>query len=89
MEISENDRDRQEHDVAWVSHEETNKLDDLGESEHENDLRPEGILAAGRIPVLGRFPEREDDEWVHHEGQGRKSGNVQRICAPELLAVIS
>lgn len=87
MKISEKDRDGEEHDVAWVSHEETDKFDDLGKPEHEDDLRPEGILPACGIPVCRCLPERENDEWVHHKSQGREGGDMQRICAPRLLAV--
>lgn len=87
VEITEDDRNREKHNVARVPYKESNKLDDLSEGEHEDKLRPEGIAAVCRIPVISRPPARYQEERVGDERQRGESREVQSIRAPWLLAV--
>lgn len=56
MEVSEDDRDRQEHYVARVLPEQANQLDHLGEAKHEDELGPERAPPRIRVPVLSCPP---------------------------------
>lgn len=56
MEVPKDDGRRQEQEVAGIPHEEADKLDNLGEAEHEDELGPESILAISLLPTVGRLP---------------------------------
>ena len=86
MEVAEDNRHRQEHNVAWVLPEQSNKLDDLGEAEHENELSPERTLSGFHVPIGGGPPAGREQKGVDQEGKGRESRQVQRVRAPRLLA---
>jgi hypothetical protein len=87
MKIAEEDGYREEHDVAWLSSEETNQLDEFGEREHKYELRPKRLSAGLHIPSFRAPPKRKQQERVNNEGNRRKGGEVQGIRAPRLLTM--
>ena len=68
VEISEEDRYWQEHHIAWVSEEQSHKLHNLGEREHEDELGPKGSASVHWIPIRGRTPAGVEDERVRKPG---------------------
>lgn len=86
MEVTEHNRDRQEHDVSGVLLEEPDEFYHLGEGEHENELCPKGISLGCGIPIGRPLPERDEEQWVDHKGQGCEGGDMQGVCAPRLLS---
>lgn len=85
VEVAKGDGDGQEHEVTRVPHKEANKLDNLGEAEHEGELSPECIFAVRLLPADGSLPASQQQKRVDHERQGREGSKVESIGAPWLL----
>lgn len=86
MEVTKYYGDGQEYHVSWVSAEETHKLDNLGQGEHEDELGPKGVSSAFHFPPSRGPPTGGKEERVHQKRQRGKSGNVESIRAPPLLS---
>ena len=68
VEVTEDDGDGQKDEVGWLTCEETDQLDDLGDK-HETALSDHGIHSILRCPGLGSFVGQEDNPRVKSEGQ--------------------
>jgi len=88
MQPSEDDGDRKEHDVARVSTEKSHEFNHLCESEYKSEQGPERILAIHQIPFSSRIPKGVQYEWIGYESQRGEGGQVQSVCAPDLLSIL-
>lgn len=87
VEVAEDDRNWQEHNIDRVAAEQPHELDHFGEAEHEYELGPERISPALRGPALGCLPAQGQEEWISHKGQGGERRDVQGVRAPRLLTI--
>lgn len=69
MEVAEDDRQRQVHDIAWIASEKTPEFDDLGEAEYEDNLSNHQRLASCWVKICCCLPQRKWDEGIHDEGK--------------------
>jgi hypothetical protein len=86
MKVSKNDGKRQEDEIGGVPLEESHELDHLGKGKHEDELSPEGVLAACEIPVRSRPPAGRQKKGVNSKCQGGEGCNVEGVGAPGLLS---
>lgn len=88
MEVTEDDRDREEHDVTRVPAEQANQFYYLGKTKHEGNFHPEQNVPIPGLPVFRTPPAREEQERINDEGQRSEGGNMQGVRAPRLLPMV-
>ena len=86
MEVAENDGEREVDEIGRVAAEQSNKLDNLGEGKHEDELGPEGPKTSIDSPVGGGPPASSKEERVDGESERGEGCKVQSVGAPRLLS---
>lgn len=75
-------------EVGRVAAEQSNKLDNLGEGKHEDELRPESPETSVHGPIGGGPPACSKQEGVDGESERGEGCKVQSVCAPRLLSTV-
>lgn len=86
VKVSKDNGQRQVAYIRGIAAEEPHELDDLGKGKHEDELGPECVLAAAKIPPSCSPPAGSQQKRVDGKGERGKGCKVQGVGAPWLLA---